>query len=149
MALSDNKIVQLKQSPQRILRNIISGTIHIYKGALLNFKSGSIGYVGLGADVAGDQFAGIAMEEANLVSATNLANGTFQVLTIGRGSGELVLLTFTDTLTIADEGGNAYVNGDDVVKKSVTNTTGGFVGIIREFVSANLAYVQMCQSIAP
>lgn len=149
MALTDNKIVNLKQAPQRIYRNVVSGLIHIYKGALLNYKSGSIGYVGLGADVLSDQFAGIAMEEVNVSAAQNPTNGTFQVLTIGRGSGELVLLTFTDTLTIADEGGNAYVNGDDVVKKSVTNTTGGFVGIIREFVSANLAYVQMCQSIAP
>lgn len=149
MALTDNKIVNIKQSPQRILRSIISGTIHIYKGALLNFKSGSIGYVGLGADALSDQFAGIAMEEVNLVSTVNTSNGLFQVLTIGRGSGELVLLTFTDTLTIANEGAACYVNGDDVVKLSVTNTTGGFVGIIREFVSASTAYVQMCQSIAP
>lgn len=149
MALTDNKIVNIKQSPQRILRGVISGTVHLYKGALLNFKAGSIGYVGLGADVLNDQFAGIAMEEKNLVSATNPTNGTFQILTLGRGCGDLVLLNFTDTLTIADEGAACYVNGDDVVKKSVTNTTGGFVGIIREWISSSQAYVQMCQSIAP
>lgn len=149
MALTDNKIVNLKQSPQRILRNIVSGTIHIYKGALLNYKAGDIGYVKLGSDTVSEQFAGIAMEEQNLVSSVNTADGLFQVLTIGKGSGELVLLNFTDTLTIANEGAACYVNGDDVVKLSVVNTTGGYVGHIREFVSASQAYVQMEQSIAP
>lgn len=149
MALTDNKVVNIKQAPQRIMRNIISGTIHIFKGALLNYKSGSIGYVGLGADALGDVFAGIAMEEQNLFSSVNTANGLFQILTIGKGSGDLVLLNFTDTLTIADEGAACYVNGDDVVKKSVLNTTGGFVGHIREWVSSSQAYVQIEQSIAP
>lgn len=149
MALTDDKIVNIKQSPQRILRNVVAGLITIYKGALLNYKAGDVGYVKLGSDTLSENFAGIAMDNLTVTAAQNPSDGTFQILTIGRGSGELVLLTFTDTLTIANEGAACYVNGDDVVKLSVVNTTGGFVGIIREFVSANLAYVQMCQSVAP
>lgn len=148
MALTDNKIVEIKQVPQRITLKVVSGLIHIYKGAILNYASGNIGYVKLGADALTNEFAGIALEELNVAAADNPSDGTFSILAIARGSGEWVNLKISDNITIADEGQAVFVNGDDVVKKSVTNTTGGFVGIIRQFISTNQAWVQMCQSVA-
>ncbi len=148
MALSANQVVEIKQNPYRLTLKVVSGLIHIYKGAILNYASGNIGYVKLGADALTNEFAGIALDELNVSAADNGADGTFSILVIPRGSGELVLMNITDSITIADEGAAVYVNGDDAVKKSVTNVTGGFVGIIRQFVSTNKAWVQMCQSVA-
>lgn len=146
-ALSANANVETKLAPQRTKKQIVDGLIRIYRGALLNYEAANIGYVKLGSDTLSEEFAGIALEEQNLAAADNDADGTYKVEVIPRGSGEWVKLPVTSTITIANEGDPVYVDGDDAVDIStgITNTTGGFVGIIREFISANLAWVQLTQ----
>lgn len=146
MALSANQIVEIKEAPLRDRVKLVSGLLHVYRGAILNYASGNIGYAKLGQDALTNEFAGIALDEVDVSAAQNTADGTYDCLVIPRGSGELVKLTTTDNITIANIGDPVYVNGDDAVKLSVTNTTGGFVGIIRQFVSTNKAWVQLCQS---
>jgi len=149
MALSDNAIVETKPAPQRHELEIVDGVIRIYKGAILSYEDGNIGYVELGADAIPGQpeFAGIALEEKNLAAADNLSDGANTVEVIPRGSGEWVKLTITSTITIANVGDPVYVDGDDAVDlvAGITNITGGFVGIIREYLTANSAWVQLTQ----
>ena len=150
MSLSANAIIETKVAPQRIKLEVVDGAIHIYKGAILSYESGNIGYVELGTDTLTPEFAGIAMDELNVAAADNTADGTYEIEVIPRGSGEYVKMTTTSTITIANEGDPVYVDGDDAVDiaSGITNTTGGYVGIIRQFISGNLAWVQLCQSAA-
>ena len=147
-ALTDNQIVESQVAPQRLKKKVVNGTIRIYKGALLAYEGGNIGYVKLAADNATDEFAGIALEEKNLALADNATDGTFDVLVIPRGSGEYVKLNVSSTITIANEGDPVYMDDDgavDIASGIVNSTTLGLVGIIREFVSANSARVQLTQ----
>jgi len=147
MALSANQVVNTKVQPARLKLKVVNGAIHIYRGAILGYESGNIGYVDLGADTLTDEFAGIAMDELNVAAADNATDGTYDIEVIPRGSGELVKLTVTSTITIANEGDAVYMDGDDKVDISsgITNTTGGLVGIIRQFVDGNTAWVQLIQ----
>lgn len=147
MALSANKVFDIKHQPAQLTLKAVNGALHIYEGALLNYEAGNIGYVMPGTDVLSAEFAGIALEELNVAAADNVSDGTFKVKVLSRGCGELVLMDVTSTITIANEGDAVYVDTDEYVDIStgITNTTGGFVGIIRQFVSANKAWVQLTQ----
>lgn len=148
-ALTDNQIVNIKQQPLRLKLKVVDGAIRIYKGALLQYENSNIGYVMLAADTATasaqGEFAGIALEEKNLAAADNTADGTYDVEVIARGSNECVELNVTSTITIANEGDAVYMDDDGAVDlaSGISNTTGGLVGIIRQYISANKALVQL------
>lgn len=148
MALSANKVIQKKQQPVIKKLKVVDGAVHIFKGSLIMYETSNIGYVMTGADVVGAEFAGIALEELEVAAADNTADGTYEIEVLPRGCGEEVLMDVYDTITIANEGDPVYLYDDDDVglSGSVTNTTGGLVGIIRQFVSANKAWVQMIQN---
>ena len=152
MALSANAIIERKEQPQRLKLKVVDGLVQIYKGALLEYELSNIGYVQPAttdqARPAQPEFAGIALEEVSQAAADNTSDGTFEVLVIPRGSGEYVKLTTTATITVANEGDAVYMDHDGAVDLvgNVSNTTGGLVGIIRQFVSANKAWVQLVQS---
>jgi len=145
MPLSDNAIIETQEQPVVLKKKIVDGLIRIYKSALLNFEASNEGYVKLGSDTLGEKFVGIALEEKNIVASDNPSDGTFEVEVIQAGSQRLVKLTTTSTITIANEGDAVYVDGDDAVDvaSGITNTTGGQVGVIRQFISANKAWVQL------
>ncbi len=148
MALSDNQIVRLKQAPLRLKLKVVDGLIHIYKGANLMYEGGNIGYVMLATDSLTNEFAGIALEELNVAAADNTTNGTYEVLVLPRGCGEIVEMNVRATITIANEGDPVYMDGDDYVDIAsgiVSSVTNGMVGIIRQYISANKAWVQMTQ----
>lgn len=150
MPLSANRNVQRKQSPLIHKVKVVDGAIHIYKGALLSYEAGNIGYAQLSSDpaaIALHEFAGIALEELNVSAADNTADGTYTVEVLSRGCGEIVKLPVTSSITIANVGDAVYADTDEKVDIStgILNTTGGFVGIIREFVSTNVAWVQLTQ----
>ena len=148
MPLTDNQIVESKVFPLRLTLKCVSGLLHIYRGALLAYKTGKIGYVGLAADELVSEFAGIALNEVDVTAAANTADGTYEVLVMPRGCGELVKLNVRSNITIANEGDPVYMDGDDYVDISsgiASSTTLGMVGIIRQFVSTNVAWVQMTQ----
>lgn len=149
MTLSANKVINRKAQPVLKKLKVVDGLMHIFVGANLVYEGGNIGYVMLGTDRLTDEFAGIALEELNVAAADNTSDGTFEVLVLGRGCGEEVLMDITGTISIANEGDPVYVDTDEKVDlaANVANTvTNGLVGIIREFVSANKAWVQMVQS---
>lgn len=147
MALSANKVFDIKHQPYEEDLKVVNGAVHIYEGALLNYEAGNIGYVMPGTDVLSAEFAGIAVEELNVAAADNVSDGTFSVRVLTRGCGEIVELDVTSSITIANEGDAVYVDTDEYVDISsgILNTTGGFVGIIRKYISAHKALVQMCQ----
>lgn len=147
MALSANKILMTKQTPVRLRLKVVDGAIHIYRGANLSYEASNVGYVKLGTDTLLQEFAGIALEELDKSASENGADGTFDILVIPRGSGELVEMDVTSTITIANEGDPVYTDGDDKVDLAagIVNTTNGFVGIIRQYISANKALVQLTQ----
>lgn len=145
MVLTANKIVQKKAQPFETKLKCVDGALQIYKGGHVMYEAGNMGYVMTGADTASAEYAGIALEEITKAAADNTADGTFEVLVLMRGNGDLVLMDTTTTITIANEGDAVYLDNDDTVDTAagVVNTTGGLVGIIRQYVSANKAWVQM------
>lgn len=148
MALSANKVIVRRSQPCIRKAKCVDGLLHIYKGANLVYEAGNIGYVMLGTDRLTDEFAGIALEELNVSAADNDADGKYSVGILPRGCGEEVLMDVTGTITIANEGDPVYVDTDEKVDLSagvVSTVTNGLVGIIRQFVSANKAWVQMVQ----
>ena len=147
MALSANKVIEKKNQPLRLTLKVVDGAIHIYQGALLNYEASNIGYVKLGSDTLNEEFAGIAMDELNVAAADNTSDGTFEILVMPKGTGEVVKMDVTSTITIANEGDVVYVDGSGAVDiaSGITNTTGGAVGTIRQFISGNLAWVQLDQ----
>lgn len=148
MALSANKVIQRKAQPCITKLKVVDGLIHIYKGANLVYEAGNIGYVMLGTDRLTDEFAGIALEELSVSAAENTADGTYEISVLPRGCGECVLMDVTGSITIANEGDPVYVDTDEKVDLSsgvIHTVTGGLVGIIRQFVSTNKAWVQMVQ----
>lgn len=147
MALSANKVLQRKAQPAEVKLSCVDGLLHIYKGALLNYEASNIGYVMPATNTNGQEFAGIALEELDVSAALNSADGTYKVAVLPRGCGEEVLLDLGESITIANEGDAVYAFSDDTVKLTSTqvNTTGGMVGIIRQFVSTTKAWVQLVQ----
>jgi hypothetical protein len=146
MALSDNMLITRKSQPVIKKLKCVDGLLHIYKGALLNYEASNIGYVMPGTDVASAEFAGIALEELSVAAADNVTDGTFEIQVLPRGCGEEVLLPMSVAITIANEGDPVYLETDGTVGISgVTNTTGGLVGIIRQYVSTTSAWVQLVQ----
>ena len=148
MSLSANKVIQRKAQPCVTKLKVVDGLIHIYRGANLVYEAANIGYVMLGTDRLTDEFAGIALEELNVSAADNTANGTYEISVLPRGCGECILMNVTGTISIANEGDPVYVDTDEKVDLAtgvVSTVTGGLVGIIRQFVSANKAWVQMVQ----
>lgn len=148
MALSDNLIIETKPSPVRTKLKVVDGLIRIYKGALLAYEAANIGYVKLAADELTSEFAGIALEEINVAAADNGADGTYSVEVLTRGCGEWVNLAVRSNITIANEGDPVYMDGDDYVDIAsgiVSSVTNGLVGVIRQFISTNRAWVQLVQ----
>lgn len=148
MSLSANKVIQRRQQPTIRKVKVVDGAIHIYKGAHLAYEGGNIGYAQLAADETLSEYVGIALEELDVAAADNTADGTYEVEILPRGCGEEVLMDTTGTITIANEGDPVYMDTDDKVDLSTGvshTTTYGLVGIIREFVSGNKAWVQMVQ----
>lgn len=148
MSLSANKLIVRKAAPTITKLKCVDGLLHIYKGAHLQYEGGNIGYVTPATDNSTGEYAGIALEEIDVAAADNTADGTFEVEVLPRGCGECVLMDVDSTITIANEGDPVYMESDDEVDLStgVTNTvTKGLVGIIRQFVSSNKAWVQMVQ----
>ena len=146
--LSANAKRRIKVAPQRLRKQVVNGIIHIYEGAILAYEAANIGYVKLGADELTSEFAGIAVEEKNIAAADNTADGTFTIEVIPRGSGEYIEMDITSSITIANEGDPVYMDGDDAVDIAsgiVSSVTNGFVGIIREFISTNKAWVQLTE----
>lgn len=150
MALSANVNLRVAQSPYVNRKSVVDGAIHIYRGAILNHEAGNVGNVKLGSDTLLEEFAGIALEEWNIAAGDNTADGTYKVECYDRGCGLLFELTITSNITVANIGDKVYVDGDDKVDLSsgILNTTGGFVGIIREFISTNKALVQLTDDVA-
>lgn len=151
MNLSANKVIHKKPSPTIKKLKVVDGAIHIYKGANLSYEAGNIGYVQLSVDNFANknsEFAGIALEELDVAAADNTADGTFEIEVLGRGNGEEILMDITSTITIANEGDPVYVDTDeyvDIASGITHSVTTGMVGIIRQFVSGNKAWVQMTQ----
>ena len=150
MALSANVILEVKEQPVEEELKVVDGAIHIFQGALLNYEASNIGYVQLGSNTLSQEFAGIAIEEKNIAAADNASDGTYVIKVISRNSGRWVKLTLESTISIANEGDVVYVQDDDAVDLAANlgvdvNTTGGAVGTIRRFISANLAWVQLDQ----
>lgn len=150
MALSANANLKTQHSPMVKKSKVVDGAIHVYRNALLNYEAGNIGYVKLGSDTPLEEFAGIATEEVDLTAALNTADGTYKVEHWSRGCGRVFLLPVRSTISIANEGDKVYVDGDDYVDiaSGIVNTTNGFVGVIREYISANSAYVQLTGALA-
>ncbi|MCA9405058.1 MAG: hypothetical protein KC684_00840 [Candidatus Omnitrophica bacterium] len=145
MALSDNQVIETKVPDASLKLKVVDGLIRIYRKALLNYEAGNIGYVKLGSDTLSEEFAGISLEEKNLAAADNTSNGTYDVEVLPKGCGKLIKLAVTSTITIANEGDTVYVDGDDAVDiaSGITNTTNGRVGTIKQFISANEAWVKL------
>lgn len=147
MALSANANIKRMVTPAILTKKLVDGALHVYRMALLNYEAANIGYAKLGSDTLSEEFCGIALEEVDVSAAQNTADGTYTCKVYPRGNGDLFLLPVRSNITIANEGDPVYVDGDDYVDiaSGIVNTTNGFVGIIREFVSTNSAYVQMTQ----
>ena len=147
-ALSANKIVVKKAQPAIKKLKCVDGALQIYNGGFVVYEASNIGYVMTAEDTLLAEFAGIALEEITKAAADNTSDGDFEVEVLQRGCGQEVLMDVTSTITIANEGDPVYVDTDNEVDiaSGIENTTGGFVGIIRQFVSANKAWVQMVQS---
>ncbi len=149
MALSANKVINRKPAPTPKKLKVVDGAIHIFNGANLVYEAANIGYVMLGTDRLTDEFAGIALEELEVSAADNASDGTYEILVLPRGCGEEILMDITSSITIANEGDPVYVDTDeyvDIASGVVNTVTNGLVGIIRQFVSTNKAWVQMVQS---
>jgi len=117
----------------------------VYSGRPLLLKSsGRLAFSNDGVTntiAAGDRFAGINTDTCD--NSTGLA-GAFKARAYRKGC---FLMKFSDTLTQGNVGDKVYVNNvsDDAVV-TVTSDTGNVqvtIGVITEFVSANLAYVQI------
>jgi len=152
MALSANKLIEKKAQPVITKLKVVDGAIHIYKGAHLAYEAGNIGYVELATDTKTGsnypEYAGIALDELNVSAADNDADGTYEIEVLTRGCGQWVLADITSNITIANEGDPVYMDTDDKVDLSsgvVHSVTNGLVGIIRQFVSTNKAWVQLTQ----
>lgn len=145
MSLSDNQVIETMVPDADFKVKLVDGLIRVYKGALLNYEAGNIGYAKLGSDTHSEEFVGIALEEKNLAAADNLTNGANEVLIMPKGCGKLVKLTITSTITVANEGDSVYVDGDDAVDlvAGVVNNTLGLVGVIKKYISANQAWVKL------
>ena len=144
MALTDNKIIRSKQSPLKTKVKLASGLIHVYKGAHLALNSG--GYAVLASDALALKYAGIALEEVNLTAAVNSADGLFDVLVLRNESLEIVEMDVTSNITIANLEAAVYMDTDekvDIGSGIAFSTTLGRVGVIKEFISTNKAWVQM------
>lgn len=115
----------------------------IYKGTPVLLRAAGRAYSNDGTTndiAAGDVFCGISVEKVDN-SAGAAGDNSVRCFINGRH-----LLTFSDTLTIANEGDDVYVNSvsdDNVV--TITDGTTGIVGVtigrIAEFVDATHAYV--------
>lgn len=144
MALSANKIIRHKEAPTIIKIKLASGAHTIYKGALMNLNAA--GYGKIAADALGEKFAGIAMEYKLIAAGDNGTNGVLELEVLAPKNGRWVELDVASTITIANERDAVYVDADDkvdVVAGTILNTTGGAVGIIGQYISANKAWVQM------
>lgn len=150
MALSANANIKRMKLPAIYTKKLVDGALHVYRCALLNYEASNIGYAKLGSDTLSEEFCGISMEEVDVSAAQNTADGTYTCRVWPRGCGEHFLLPVRSTITIANEGDKVYVDGDDYVDiaSGIVNTTNGFVGVIREYVSANSAWVQLTGALA-
>ena len=133
----------IRKEGQMISTPVIAAEI-IYKGTPTFAKAAGDAFSNDGTTntlAAGDVFLGISVEEAD--NSTGAA-GAIDVRTYIEGC---FLLTFSDTITKANQGDDVYVNNasDDSVV-TITTDTGNpqvTIGKIAQFVSANTAYVKI------
>ena len=129
-------------TPEYSSHPVIAAEI-IYKGTPVLIRAAGDAYSNDGTtnDIAvGDVFAGISVEKVDN------SNGAAQAETVRVQINGRHLLTFSDTLTKANEGDAVYVNAttdDNVV--SITSAASAAqqvqIGVIDQFVDANSAYV--------
>ena len=125
MALTENIKVNITPDTTYQNREVASGAIHFYTGAICNYNTS--GYLKLGSDTASEIFAGIAFDELDQASGGN--NGDNSLKTIAAKSGVAVKLGFTG-VTIADLGKDVFVNGDDFVALAGTTANDVRVGSV-------------------
>ncbi len=149
--LTADQIIETKVQPQRLTLKLVDGALEIFAGSILDYELSNIGYVKAAAVdtqlAAYPEFAGIAMENKTITAGNNASDGDNDIEVIPRGSGEYVKLVTSSTITIANEGDLVYVDGSGAadIAANVFNVTGGLVGIIRQFISGNSAWVQLVQ----
>jgi len=138
-ALTANQQINSKSNFKRKYYPVLTGAIHIYKGAIV-MGEGSGGYATVGADTSGCKFLGIATQELN--QATGGSSGDNVIEVIPMGSGDLVLLP-TGTIARTDVGTSVYIKDSGAVDLVGVTTNDVLVGVIREFVTTTSAYVQI------
>jgi len=106
----------------------------IYKGSMCML--GATGFATKATATASSQFAGIATETVDN-SAGAAGDKKIRLWRNGRH-----LLTFSDTLTQADNGSKVYAT-DTQVATVTTATNKQVVGVITEFVTASTAWVDI------
>ncbi len=92
---------------------MVDGALAIEEGQFINGDTGGFGKIG--GDTASEVFLGIAGDAINKTAAENTADGTFHLQVIAKGSGKIVWLPFTGTITIVD-----VMNGTSVYVDSAT-----------------------------
>lgn len=97
---------------------LVDGALAIFKGSLMNYEAANIGYVKNGADIASEEFAGLALKEFNVAAADNTSDGTFESELVVKGSGKVILFQsdrIEGTITLANTGDLVYVKDDQKI----------------------------------
>lgn len=144
MSLTGNRRLQRRVAPHREEVEIVNGAIEIFQGAILNFEAGNIGFAKLGSDTASEEFAGIVDDQGYLLqTAAVTADGTNKVKVILPGSGELVRLPFTSSISRANIGDTVYVVDDEEVGLAGDVSNSVRVGTLRAVDDATWGWVQL------
>ena len=98
----------------------------------------STGYGKAATDAASEYFAGIAGQEVTVASGGSAGDQKIEVIQKG-----LHLVTFTSTLTQADNGKAAYVVDNNLMARYAGSSNKLFGGVIKNVVSASQAWVDI------
>lgn len=115
---------------QELRQFAVATNVKIYRGALLSVKSS--GYVG--PLIAGEQFAGIALED---MDNSGGANGAKKVRAYTVGDFELPL----SGAAITDIGDAIYGTADDATSKTSSSNT--YIGVITGYVGSTTVIVRI------
>jgi hypothetical protein len=85
-----------------VFRNIPlkSGAQALVVSNIINGDTG--GFAKVGADATSEVFLGIAADDITLAAADNTSDGDFSIRCYAKGSGKVIWLPYTGTLTIVD-----------------------------------------------
>lgn len=121
------------------LRLVKVGAVALFKGSIV--CKNTSGYAVKAADTASFTFTGVAFESvdnsagaAGALSARVWTKGTFE-------------LNFSGTATQATEGLKVYAVDDNTVALAATTTNDVQVGVVSEFVSANIVRVAITPNV--